>query len=128
MGRVAGNALIQWRCVLHDPTGCCYAAGVGLVTFQTIRLVAMSCMVTGGAVQIGMFGGKYFNILIQLGMTGVTALGKGATCRDVERGMCLLMTAAALNLLLPVGMTVTAVTFGQDFFIVGLPGNIAMHL
>lgn len=61
-------------------------------------------------------------------MTDITPLGKGTTSRDGERGVGFLMTTAALDQFLTMGMLVASGTLWEDFLVVRLTCLVGVDL
>ena len=108
VGWMTFQALIQSS--LHGPhfTGVWCCPGMLLVALQATGDGSVFSVMAGGAVKIRMSGLKGVDVLAELWVANVTALGEWSRGRYVQGHVCLDMTAAAVDELFSMLMTVTA--------------------
>ena len=59
--------------------------GVGLVAFLALGNIAVSCMMTGRAIEFRMLRYIGFHLLIHIRMTDMTSLGQITAGRNIQR-------------------------------------------
>jgi hypothetical protein len=72
--------------------GLAHSLHVGLMAFLTLGNVTMPCVMTGGAIELGMPGQVRLHLLVYPGMAYETSLIQGAPRGDAHRGVDLTVT------------------------------------